>query len=673
MIKFIIFCFVLSGGLAFFVQSILKVYRAVKSGKRDKNASDLKHGVLNLINYGLFQKRIFENKFYGVIHFIVFWGFICLLFSLFESICKGLGSDFSFSRFGFVNKIINTVEELFIVLIVIACLSSITKKLFFSESKTRKPGKEVFDSFFVPVIILVIVTSLAVQNSIFIALRNGGQGVNELRPLQSFISSVFFVNSASDLNFGYELFWWIHIVSVLVFLNYLPFSKHLHIFLAAPNLFLAPKAESRYGMIDFNKLPEDNSSGDSLFGATEVTHLKQRQILSGFACTECGRCDSVCPSVISGGELSPKKIVTDIRKSAFAQQSLISSNNEEGSESANSVGPLVAGYITGEELWQCTTCGSCREVCPVLIDQPEAILDMRKGLVLDKGEVPDEFAEVFKNLENYGSPWTFAAGEREIWDSTFKVPKFSEKKDAEFLLWVGCAAVVDERYRKVVKDLAKILSIAGIDYAVLGDEESCSGEMAYSLGNMYLAQTLIEKNISTFKKYNISKIITACPHCFHAFKNLYPNFSGNYEVFHHTEILEKISKEAKYLFFRNKNIIKLTLHDSCYLGKINGNYNSPRNILENIPNVEFEEMTNNKKYGTCCGGGGGGIFRESSSENRINEIRVREGEQTGADTIVTSCPFCLSMLSSGAGKTKDKSLIQIKDVAEIVLENLDYK
>jgi len=416
------------------------------------------------------------------------------------------------------------------------------------------------------------------------------------------------------------------------------------------------------------------------YGAKDIEDLTWKELLDGYTCTECGRCTDVCPANSTGKALNPKKIITQIRKRIHDKGPLVVKKVKTDPLLET---PLTGIYISEEELWACTTCAACVEECPVLIDHVTPIVDMRRDLAMMESSFPAELNTIFKNLENNESPWAFGAEQRNDWieqlnaelgkegktNNLKKLSNIGSADEVDVVFWVGCAGAFDNRYINVTKSFAKILNAAEVKFGVLGNEEKCNGDPARRLGNEFLAQQFIQQNVETFKKYNIQKVVTTCPHCFHALKNEYPQFGLELEVIHHTDYICNLIKE-KRIVPKTENQKKITYHDSCYLGRYNGNYKAPREILSKVPGLNPVEMKRSKDKGFCCGAGGGRMFMEETEGKKVYMERTEEALLTGAETIASACPFCMTMLTDGI-KDKEKSEeVKIKDLAEIVLESL---
>jgi Fe-S oxidoreductase len=482
---------------------------------------------------------------------------------------------------------------------------------------------------------------------------------------------------------------WLHSSLVLIFLNLLPRSKHFHVITAIPNTFLAdlpplgrlPKvADSTEAlMAKVEKAMEDESGRAAAVGFSRIEHFTWKHFLDFYTCTECGRCSDQCPATQTGKLLSPKHLTLDLRNNLYARadELKLSKPVAAAGTQANPAGQaallvdLVPGVIKPEVLWACTTCRACEERCPVSISYVDKIVQMRRHLVVMKGEFPQELSKPFEGMEVNGNPWNLSRQDRTTWADGLNVPLASEKPGAEVLYWVGCAASYDQRAKKIARATAKLLQRAGVDFAILGNEETCTGDPARRAGNEYLFSMLAEANVATLNAYQDKgkkKILTTCPHCFNTLLNEYPDFGGKYDVVHHTDFLLGLVAEKKLVPERPVRG-KLTYHDSCYLGRYNGVYESPREILSRIPGVELVEPTYWKKdKGLCCGAGGAQMWMEEQNNNRVNVKRTEQLLDTGATTLASACPFCMTMLTDGL-KAKDREEIRQLDVVELLAES----
>ncbi|PKL82035.1 MAG: Fe-S oxidoreductase, partial [Ignavibacteriae bacterium HGW-Ignavibacteriae-3] len=403
------------------------------------------------------------------------------------------------------------------------------------------------------------------------------------------------------------------------------------------------------------------------YGAADFEHLSWKQVLDGFTCTECGRCTAACPAATTGKKLSPREIIVNIRHRTEEKAPLIIEKTPADNELMQKT--LVHYYILDEELWACTTCMACVYECPVTIEHIDSIVDMRRNLVLGESSFPNELNAVFKNIETNFTPWAFDSQDRAKWAEGMEIKTLAEDPNGEYLFWVGCAGSFDARYQKVTKAFATLMKNANVDFRILGTEEKCNGDTARRLGNEYLAQMMMQENVETLNNYGVKKIVTGCPHCFNSLKNEYPQFGGNFEVVHHSQLIDQLIKDGKIKLKNNELKSKITYHDSCYLGRYNDIYDSPRDPLKMIPGVELIEMERNRDKGFCCGAGGGRMFLEETEGTRINNNRAEEAIRTNADTVASACPFCMTMMNDGIKEFDKQESVQVKDIAEVVLEN----
>jgi Fe-S oxidoreductase len=461
---------------------------------------------------------------------------------------------------------------------------------------------------------------------------------------------------------------WTHSTLVLVFLNILPFTKHFHIITAVPNVFfsdltprgrLRPLAPSTEGLMSLvEKATEGEDTGAARVGYARLEHFSWKDNLDFYTCTECGRCSDNCPAFITGKLLSPKQLILDLRNRLYGKT--------EGPKD------LVPEVIKPEVLWACTTCRACEEQCPVNITPLEKIVQMRRNLVTIRGEFPAELGKPFEGMETNGNPWNLARVDRGAWTDGLDVKRMAEKPDADVLFWVGCSASYDDRAKKIARATAELLTAAGVDFAILAEEETCTGDPARRAGNEYLFSMLAETNAATLNGYKAKggakRVVTTCPHCFNSLKNEYPDFGVTLEVIHHADFLLGLVAEKK-LVPKAGVRGKVVYHDSCYLGRYNDLYESPRSILAGIPGIELVEVPEwNKKKGLCCGAGGAQMWMEEQNKDRVNVKRSLQLIDTGAKTIASACPFCMTMLTDGVKAQSKEEEIKNLDIAEVLAE-----
>ena len=445
-------------------------------------------------------------------------------------------------------------------------------------------------------------------------------------------------------------------VTILGFLVYIPGSKHLHLLAAAPNVFLKPLRREKAIV----KSDIENEELET-FGLGKVSELNWKNVLNLYACTECGRCEEQCPASSTGKPLSPKKIIHDLKLDLLDQADPIIGGKFD------QIAPIVRedSQVTADVLWSCTTCRACEDICPVNIEHLDFIFESRKYQVLMEASFPPEVQETFTNLENQANPWGFAADSRADWCKGMDVPLIGDNPEAELLWFVGCAGAFDDRGKKISRALARVLRRAGVNFAILGPEEACNGDMARRAGNEYLAQMLMQQNAEVLNQYKPKKILTACAHCFNTLKNEYSQFGARFEVVSHVEYLFDLYQQGRLKTNGNKPQ-ELTFHDSCYLGRWNGIVQPPRDLLRAMNNGPLTELERNREKGFCCGAGGGRMFMEETFGKRINMERAEEVNRSGATTVAAACPFCATMLTDGLMGIE--SNVVVKDIAEIVDE-----
>jgi len=664
-LKNIIFIIIFLAVFSFFGYSVNKLITYLKvAKKKDDRSGNNSTRLKRVWNIAFAQTKLLRDPVAGLLHLLIFWGFVLFLFAVIETIFQGFYSPFSLSFLGPVYSLITSVQDLFGILVIIAIKYSLYRRFVKKVPRLVVDSHGMKDAAFILTLIMFIVISMYGQNAAGFANNGMQYHESELRPVSAFISGLFFNGSSSTSTFLYEFFWWMHILLIFGFLNYLPYSKHLHILSSIPNVFLANLDPVRNTI---KKLNLDDENAES-FGAVDIDQFSWKQILDGYSCTECGRCTSVCPANTVGKSLSPKDIFVNIRKRTLEKAPLILAGKEQEPAYENT---LVHNYVTDMQLWECTTCMACVQECPVMIEHVDSIVDMRRNLVLTESEFPAGLNPVFKSLETNFTPWAFNAADRAAWTDGMNIKTMAEDRNGEVLFWVGCAGSFDDRYKKVSKAFATIMQKAGVDFRILGTEEKCNGDTARRLGNEYLAQMMMQENVETLNNYGVKKIVTACPHCFHSLKNEYPQFGGNFEVKHHTQFIEELIADKKIILKNESEKHKVTYHDSCYLGRYNEVYDSPRKSLNKVTGLELVEMERNKSKGFCCGAGGGRMFLEDEEGGRINEERTKEALNTNADTIASACPFCMTMITDGVKHYQKTEEVNVKDIAEIILENIN--
>ncbi|KUO62394.1 Fe-S oxidoreductase [bacterium BRH_c32] len=652
LIKSIILTLVLFGAFLFLGRNIFKIIKNIRKGRDTNRLDKIPLRIKAVLKIAFAQTKLLTDPIPGLIHFFIFWGFVLFIFAVIESILMGYFEGFSLSFTGILFSAITLVQDFLGIVVLIAVIFAFYRRYIEKVPRLQGNPKGNIDAGIILLLIAFVIITMFGQNISHIAKNNFVLASNEFRPISFYLSKLIYGTDIGYSGTAFEIFWWSHIVLILGFMNYLPYSKHFHVFSSIPNVFFGKTdVKEKYALTAIN-FEED----EPLFGASDVTELTWKQNLDGYSCTECGRCTAACPANNTGKLLSPKKIITDIRKRLVDQ---IQDNI------------LLNNYITAEELWACTTCNACVYECPVMIEHVDTIVDLRRNLVLAESQFPSELNDVFKNLEVNQNPWGFDQNERTAWAEGLEIKTYAEDPNCDLLFWVGCSGAFDTRNKKVTKAFASIMKSANIDFRILGSEEKCNGDTARRLGNEYLAQSMITDNVNTLRQYNVKKIVTTCPHCFNSISNEYPKFGADYEVVHHTQFLNELVSEGKIKLKENSIDKVVTFHDSCYLGRYNSIYNEPRDLIKAVTEKDkFIELNRNREKGFCCGAGGGRMFMEENEGERININRSKEIVDSGAGIVSLSCPFCMTMVNDGLSALNKSDVVEVKDLAEIIFENL---
>jgi len=654
----LIFLIIFALSISTFLFNARRLLTYLKIGKPEDRFDNPTERLKRVFTIAFGQKKLLREFVAGWMHFFIFWGFVILLTAILDAILEGLFSV-NLSIIGGFYRYIAFFQDLMGLLVILSIIIALYRRYIQRPKRLQVEKTSKIDA--TVILLLIFFIMLTMFGTYATQINLGDAEYYDLRFVSLEFAKIFDGFGWDAQSSLHSIFWWVHILLVLGFLNYLPFSKHLHIITSIPNVYLSSlKPQGRLNPISF-----ENIENVEKFGALDVDDLTWKQIFDGYTCTECGRCTAACPANITGKPLSPREIIVSIRKRAFEKAPILLNLKPQNEDVLGKT--LLFNYITEDELWACTTCMACVQECPVMIEHVQTIIDMRRYLVLTESKFPSELSITFRNLENNFTPWAFSHSTRGDWAQGLDIKTLAEDSNVEYLLWVGCAGSFDARYKKVAISVAKLLKIAGVSFGILGNEEKCTGDPARRAGNEYLAQMLIQENIQTFSKYNVKKIITICPHCFNTLKNEYPDFGGNYEVYHHVQFLEKLLIEGR-LKISKKLDAKITYHDSCYLGRYNEIYDAPRDILGSINGVKLLEMKRSRDRGLCCGAGGARMFMEEKIGKRINIERTEEALSLNPDMIASACPFCMTMLTDGV-KAKDViDKVSVKDVAEILLE-----
>ncbi len=594
----------------------------------------------------------------GLAHFFIFWGFMSFTFSyilfIFADSAWRPFSSTVLTEAG-VKALVFYLDALAVTFLVVLAWAALrrwwARPRRLSFDLTQKPEAAVILGLIALLMMLTLLTE-----AFFVA--SGGEGAHASAPIGSALGRPLDGIGEGAANGLQGFLWWAHLGVILGFAIYIPLSKHMHL-IGAPLNFLTRSLEARGAL----PTPKDLETAE-VFGAARIQDFTWRELLDGYACAVCGRCTEACPANISGKILSPMHIVENLKEHILETgPGVLKGSDEQGEK------PLLGRWIQEEAIWDCLTCGACVEECPVGVEHINTIVDVRRNLVMEKAEMPETAMNALLSLEQRGHPWRGTTFTRADWAEGLDVKTLAEHPQAEILFWVGCTAALEQRSQSVARSMARVLKRAGVDFAILGAEETCTGDPARRMGNEYLYQILARQNIETFNRYNVKKIVTICPHCFNTLKNEYPHLGGEYEVVHYSQFVAALIEQG-----RIKPVVTLNAtvayHDSCYLGRHNGVYDAPRQIASAIPGVRLVEMERRRERGFCCGAGGGHMWIEESRGQRVNHLRTEQYLETGADTVGVSCPFCLQMFVEGIGTKQMQATKQAKDLLEILDESL---
>lgn len=647
----------MAGAFSYFVWKANSLLSLLKAAPASGPIDRVPERVLLFLKDVLWQASVRRNKpLVGWAHTFIFWGFLIITVGTFEMMVEGIFHGINLSSLS------PGLHAAYILISDIAIVGVLLGVVFgFYRRLVLKPHylTNGLDAKLILIFTGLLMLTLLGYNAYRIPLEPEAL-INSYFVVSAPLAHVLGIHTTSmEAAFlGTEVFYWGHLLMVLGFLVYIPNSKHLHVLAAAPNVFLKRlDAERPFPKTDF----EDESLES--YGIAKSTELPWKNVLDLYACTECGRCEEMCPAAQTGKPLSPKKIIHDLKVDLLNHAQKIRSG-----EGLDAIPGFVQenGEISPDVVWSCTTCRACEVACPVGIEQITPIIESRRNLVQMEAKFPAELQTVFKNLENNFTPWAFPADSRADWCKELDIKQMADHPKAEVLYYVGCAGSFDDRAKKVATAIVKLLKLANVDFAILGKEEKCNGDPARRAGNEYLAQMLIQENVETLNRYKPRTILAACPHCFNILKNEYPAFGAQYDVVHHSKFLRDLVTSGK-IPVDNKSNERITYHDSCYLGRWNDEYSAPRDLLK-AAGVKLDEVARNQKQGLCCGAGGARMFMEETIGKRVNVERTEELLGKKTKTIAANCPFCTTMITDGLKAEDQQDAVVVKDIAEILLE-----
>jgi Fe-S oxidoreductase len=622
------------------------------------------------------QRKLLQWTLPGVMHFFIFWGFVILFTTIIEAFGAVYQEGFHLPIIGRWGPLA-ALQDAFVVAVLVGIAMA------FSIRKLQRPGRftgsHLKEADYILFAIAGIMMTILLTRGAEISLGHFPYDP-DWAPVSDAVAGVFDDLSLDAREAFDTVFLWWHSLIILGFLVYITYSKHLHIITSGFNvLFTSERPKGALKPMDLNV---EEMSEDDTFGAAKIADLTWKQLLDTFTCTECGRCQSQCPAWNTGKPLSPKLLIMDLRDALFEHGPTLLEAKRKGEKefvaAVEQLPPLNPDIVEDEVIWDCTTCGACVQACPVNIEHIDAIVDMRRNLVMGESRFPKEMQSAMQSLETTGNPWGSPPQAREEWmqggkkQVPLEIPHVSEAPDAEVLFWVGCAGAFDDRNKKVVYDFATLMQLAGVKFAVLGQEETCTGDPARRMGAEYIYQMLAEQNTETLNGYNVKKIVTTCPHCFNTLFNEYPQFGGTFEVIHHTEYLAQLVKEGRLK--PSAPIEKsVTYHDPCYLARHNDVWKGAREVIEAIPGTEYGELHRHGHSTFCCGAGGARMWMEERMGKKMNIERTDEALASASDTLAVGCPFCNIMLSDGVTERHADEQMSVRDVAQLLLESMAYE
>jgi Fe-S oxidoreductase len=661
---YVIFWVLFAIAVGLFAQRAYFLFRLMRLGKPedrfDRIGQRIKTMLVEVIPQWCSLKSVTRKDLAGIGHALLFWGFSLFLISYIIFI--GLAGGF-----GLAPLLEGTIfETVYFSILDIAGISVIIV-IIWAAIRRYVVRPERLEASAEAGIILIVVFSLMALHFCIEGFGFAGSGnTTDWPPVGAAFARLLSGTgiSKSTLIEVSQGAWWLHYMVILGFMVYVPRSKHLHILASLVNAFFKPLGPK----VVLEPIPLEETG---TFGVSKIQDFTWKDLLDFYACAVCGRCHVNCPAQLSGKTLSPREVIHNLKEHLLeAGPGLLASKAEASSESQakTPAKTMIGDVVTEEEIWACTTCGACQEVCPVNIEHIRKIIDLRRNLVLAQSKMPESAQLMLRNMQSRGHPWAGVQSMRlrGDWTSGLELNILSEGGNANTLFWVGCTGALVERNVKATLSMTRVLQAAGVDFGVLGEAETCCGDPARRAGYEFQFQMMAEQNIEIFKSHNIKEIITTCPHCYNTIKNEYPRYGGDFKVVHYTQLIADLIRQGK-LKLTNELNSTLTYHDPCYLGRYNGVYLEPRRILQAIPKTKLEEMERSRNTGFCCGGGGGLMWiEEQPGTTKINQMRLEDVLKTGAETVVTACPYCLQMFEDGIEHKGIQDSMKARDLVELV-------
>jgi Fe-S oxidoreductase/nitrate reductase gamma subunit len=655
----VVFFITIALAVGLMIYGIVQRIRLWRKGQPEPAFDHFWARVGRTLKYAVAQVRVLRQRYPAVMHLAIFWAMVLLLIG---TILASLDTDVFEILFD-AKLLKGNFYLLYKTVLDLAGLFGLVGIALAAYRRyVVKPDRLNTDWRFnltLPLLAAILITGLLVESLRLAATQPSWAPFSVV----AYPISRLFASIPQSVLLGLHRGLWIfHYLGVALFFASLPWTNLLHIFTSPANIFAAPFRD-RGALHPIQDLEQAET-----LGVSKLTEFPRPRLVNVDACTECGRCQVVCPAHAAGQPLNPKKLVLDLQSFLTSSGPRLLGTASQGRDNGDAIA-MVGGIVPHESLWSCTTCYACVHECPVLIEHVDDIVDMRRYLVLAEGAVPSSLGATLTNTERSGNPWKQSRRKRTAWTQglEFEVPVMAQAGEADVLWWVGCAGAYDPRNQKVTRAIARILHAAGVNFAILGEEEQCTGDSARRAGNEYLFQTLARANIETLSRYKFQAILTQCPHCYNTLRHEYPQFGGDYLVYHHTQYIQALLAEENILVARQEQG-KLAFHDPCYLGRYNDEYEAPRYAATST-GMSLVELPQTRAGAMCCGGGGARVWMEDEGEVRINRLRLAQVQAAGVEEVAVACPFCMIMLEDARGAMGADNLV-VRDIAEIVADAL---
>ena len=628
------------------------IVKLIRLGKDDDRFNSWNQRMKEFLTDWLGQRKVVEDKVAGYAHALIFWGFLMLVSDVIDLGTGGLFAEFL--GMIYLENIWNLVVDIGYLMAGVGLVVALYRRLVIRPEKLKDSSIEGVMILFA--ILGIVITAFIVEAGYMLGEESH---YNYWEPIGVLFAKLMQDIDASTLQTIVDVSYWLHMILIGGFLIEIPQTKHSHLIGTIPNVMF--QDHEKMGTMlplqvdddDLAVKTDDLDFENLTLGVNKFEDFTWRQLSDGWACTACARCQDVCPAYNSGKELNPMQIIMDVKNYGKEHGNLLLAGEAPDE--------TIVDRFSPEAIWACTTCYACVDACPVHIEHVPKLTDTRRHLVMEASDFPEELQNLFNNLERNSNPWGLGAHMRADWAEGLDL-KIGEP--AEYLFYVGCAGSFDERNKNVSRATAKLLKEAGVDFSIMGEMEMCNGDPARRAGNEFMFQMMAEMNVDNMNSLGTLKVITACPHCFHTIGKEYEKYGGKYEVYHHSQILNELKRKEKLKIKDYGD--KVTFHDPCYLGRIGGETEAPREAIGG----DIIEMERSREKSFCCGGGGARVWMEEDTDKRVNEIRAKEAVNTGADCVAVGCPFCMTMMSDGL-KTLGEEQRTVKDISEIMLENLE--